>query len=658
MSPRTNDGEPEPTRRAFDRPAPTTGEPVTDGPDAGTPVTDPGHRVRPARTTGPDAGEAAAGATDRTPTAPEPGATGPGPDTEAVTAPGSDTGATETSGAVASAAVTESDADAGTDSVTGSAAVAESGAGTASDAGTEADADTSADTDAGTDSGTASAAVTESDAGAGGDAGRSGGAGSRAGDAADDDHEHERGETGEAGRGDDRVAAVRRAGAAGRRWRAAQLSACAAMLAVALTAGAVALGAVRDGRNVPVATAAAVAPGLLASGDLDASITALQAHLRAQPKDFGGWATLGLAYVEQARTKGDPSRYPQADQALGRSLALRPDNDQALAGRAALAAARHDFARALELADRALEQNPYSERALCSRIDALVELGRYADADAAVRTADERRPGVPVFTRYAYVHELRGDVATARRVLDRALAASTSPGDIAYVASQLGQLAWNQGDYASALTHYARALAADENYLPALEGRARAQAASGRRAEAIKGLELIVARYPLPGPLVELGELYEARGAEGDRAKAEDQYSLVDAWTAIARANGVNADLDTALAAADHGGRATALRAARDDWSRRHTVHTADALAWALHVNGKDAEALPYARQATATGYRNAAFLYHRGMIEKATGHAADARTHLAAALKLNPGFSPLGAREARTALETLEASK
>lgn len=287
-----------------------------------------------------------------------------------------------------------------------------------------------------------------------------------------------------------------------------------------------------------------------------------------------------------------------------------------------------------------------------------MELGRYADAEEAARTADERQPGVPVFTRYAYVHELRGDVATARRVLDRALAASTSPGDIAYVASQLGQLAWNQGDYTTALSHYARALAADENYLPALEGRARAQAASGQQAEAVKGLELIVARYPLPGPLVELGELYEARGGAGDAAKAENQYLLVDAWTAIARANGVNADLDTALAAADHGDRATALRAARADWARRHTVHTADALAWALHVNGKDAEALPYARQATATGYHNASFLYHRGVIEKATGHPADARTHLSAALKLNPGFSPLGAREARAALKTLEASK
>lgn len=455
---------------------------------------------------------------------------------------------------------------------------------------------------------------------------------------------------------DQRVVAVRRVGEAGRRWRAAQLGGCAALLAIAFTAGSIAVGAVRDGGTAVVASApAAVSPELLTGGDLDASITALQAHLRDQPRDFGGWATLGLAYVEQARTKGDPSRYPQAERALKRSLGLAPDNDKALAGRAALAAARHDFEDALTYADRALKQNPYSERALSSRIDALVELGRYDDASKAADLADERRPGIPVFTRYAYVHELRGDVSTARRVLEQALASATVPGDVAYVATALGQLAWNQGEYETALTHYARALAADDTYLPALEGRARTQAASGDLAAAIKGMEAVVARYPLPGPLVELGELYEARGADGDRAKAGDQYTLVDAWTALARAGGVNADLDTALAAADHGDRAEALRAARAEWARRHTVHTADALAWALHVNGRDQEALPYARRATATGYRNAAFRYHRGVIEHATGNEQEARTHLKAALDLNPGFSPLGAREARRTLEAAQ---
>ncbi|MEY7980053.1 tetratricopeptide repeat protein, partial [Streptomyces pilosus] len=414
----------------------------------------------------------------------------------------------------------------------------------------------------------------------------------------------------------------------------------------------------RDGGRDAAPAGGAFAAGALTGGDLGAGIRSLQEHLRIQPRDHGGWATLGTAYVEQARTEGDPSRYPQAERALARSLALEKDNEPALAGRAALAAARHDFTGALEHADRALERNPYSERALCTRVDALVELGRYEEAARAAVTADRRRPGVPVFTRYAYVRELRGDVRSAREVLGRALESASSPADVAYVATALGQLAWNQGEYGTALTHYARALAADEDHLPALEGRARAQAASGDRAGAVRTLEQVVARSPLPGPLVALGELYEARGGEGDRAKARDQYALVDAWTSLARVGGVDVDLDTALAAADHGDAGEALRAARAEWDRRRSVHTADALAWALYVNGRHQEALPLARRATATGYRNAVFLYHRGMIEKAAGQDRAARDSLTAALELNPGFSPVGAAAARAALEDLEAAR
>ncbi|MFF3487036.1 tetratricopeptide repeat protein [Streptomyces sp. NPDC002701] len=458
------------------------------------------------------------------------------------------------------------------------------------------------------------------------------------------------------------VNGVRGAGAEGRRetgrHRVLQLAACVLALAVAMTAGAVVLGGRGDRGTDTVSAAPELAPELLASGTLASGISALQSHLKAQPEDFGGWATLGVAYVEQARTNGDPSRYPQAQRALERSLRLRPDNDPALAGRAALAAARHEFPQALRYADRALDENAFNERALSVRIDALVELGRYKEASKAADQADSRRPGVPVFTRYAYVRELRGDVRTARRVLEQALAGATAPGDIAYVASSLGQLSWREGAYGTALTYYERALRADGTYLPALEGRARAQAANGDTAAAIAGMEEVVARFPLPGPLVVLGELYEARDGTGDRVTARDQYALVNAWTALARANGVNADLDTALAAADHGDRKAALRAARAEWERRRTVHTADALAWALHVNGRDDEALPYARRATATGYRDATFRYHRGMIEHATGHEKEARDSLSSALRLNPGFSPVGAKLAERTLRALGGAR
>ncbi|MFD4142331.1 tetratricopeptide repeat protein [Streptomyces sp. NPDC058572] len=440
-------------------------------------------------------------------------------------------------------------------------------------------------------------------------------------------------------------------------WRIRGLLFPAWTLALALTVGAVVSGgADQQPSAARTAAPAADAPfDRIGTGDLARGITGLQTHLRTRPKDDRAWATLGAAYVEQARTSGDPTRYPQADKALARSLELRPrDNDAALAGRAALAAARHDFTQALRDAEAALKVNPFGERALASRIDALVELGRYSEALAAAKEADGRRPGIPVFTRYAYVLELRGDVTGARRVLNTAMNSASSPGDVAYVATATGQLEWSQGAYAPALKNFTTALEADPEYLPALEGRARAHAARGDTESAVSGLEAVVDQLPLPGHLVALGELYEAAGRTSD---ARAQYELIGDWTELARANGVDTDLDTALALADHGDKAQALTAARTEWAKRRTVHTADALAWALHVNGRSAQAMEYLSTSAPRGCRNAVFLYHRGMIERAAGRPAAARASLAAALEINPGFSPVGSRAARTALRSLEAS-
>ncbi|NGN68729.1 tetratricopeptide repeat protein [Streptomyces sp. A7024] len=434
-------------------------------------------------------------------------------------------------------------------------------------------------------------------------------------------------------------------GAAGNR-RAFRRAAAVVAAAIALTTGALVLGGAPqdDSSGGPRRPLAGAGP---------AGVPALQAHLKAQPKDHAAWAGLAAAYIEQARTTGDPSRYPEAERALDRSLRLRPGggNDAALAGRAALAAARHDFPAALSAARRALAVNPYSERALATRVDALVELGRYDAAMRAAKTADLRRPGVPVFTRYAYVLELRGDVTGARRVLTRAADSARAPGDIAYVATQLGQLAWSQGQYATARRHYATALRAEPGSIAALSGRARTLAATGDTNAAIRDLRTVVQKAPLPSELALLGELYEATGR--DRA-AREQYRLIDDWAALARAAGVSADLDTAVAAADHGDPAVALRAARAEWQRRQTVHTADALAWALHANGRDREALRYARVATAQGYRWAPFMYHRAVIEGSQGMRKPLAAHLRQALEWNPAFSVTDAPRARKTLEGL----
>ncbi|MET9294267.1 hypothetical protein [Streptomyces sp. NPDC003077] len=407
-----------------------------------------------------------------------------------------------------------------------------------------------------------------------------------------------------------------------------------------------------QGRDAPALrgdTGGSVVLPLTGEG-LDRRLDALRRHLRAQPRDAANWAALGVACVEQARRTADPGLYGQAQRALARSLALSPApvNSGALAGQAALAAARHDFRAALRLADRSLAVSPYGELGLVIRVDALVELGRYDAAHRAALRADARHPGIPAFSRLAYVAELRGERATARRVLEQALAPASDPGDIAHVATALGELSRAEGKSGPALRWYATALRAEPGYLPALLGRGQVRAARGDLAGAARDLEAVTARQPLPAYLALLGEVYAARG---DGRAAARQYAALGAWTRLARAQRVNTDLDTALVAADHGDRAQALRAARAEWDRRHTVHTADALAWALHRRGRDAAALPLARQATETltkgGYRNASFLYHRAEIEHALGRDADARTHGRAALALDTALTP----EARTAL-------
>ena len=396
----------------------------------------------------------------------------------------------------------------------------------------------------------------------------------------------------------------------------------------------------------------AAAFGQLSAASLTEGIGQLQQHLRAQPRDATGWATLGLSYVEQARLTADPAYYPKAAAALAQALRVRPrDNDAAHAGLAALAAARHDFATALSEADRSLAINPFGARALAVRIDALVELGRYPAAMAAATHADRIAPGIPVFTRLAYVNELYGRTAEAHRVLELALTSADDPGDLAYVHAQLGELAWSHGDVAGAGAEFGAALRADPGYLAAVEGRARVRAAAGDVTGALRDLQAVVTRLPLPGYLTEYGELLTSVGRP---AEAGRQYAVARTWVTLAKASGVATDLETALFAADHGDQRAALRAARAEWARRHSVHVADALAWALHANGRDAEALAYARRANGLGYRNAMFRYHQAMIEKSLGRAADARRDLAAALRLNPNFSALHAPLAKAALTSL----
>jgi tetratricopeptide (TPR) repeat protein len=128
----------------------------------------------------------------------------------------------------------------------------------------------------------------------------------------------------------------------------------------------------------------------------------------------------------------------------------------------------------------------------------------------------------------------------------------------------------------------------------------------------------------------------------------------VRASAALLREQGVDVDVELALFQADHGEVAAALSAAQAAHARRPSIWVNDALAWTLHVAGRDAEALPYADQALRLGTRTAMSYYHRGAIHAALGHATQAKADVSTALAINPHFSTRHAPEAKRLLAGL----
>ena len=79
----------------------------------------------------------------------------------------------------------------------------------------------------------------------------------------------------------------------------------------------------------------------------------LEAAVKARPDDLKSLQALGAAYVQHVAVGGDVSEYNRADEVLARAEALAPADYRTLLRQGYLALARHDFARARELGNRA-----------------------------------------------------------------------------------------------------------------------------------------------------------------------------------------------------------------------------------------------------------------------------------------------------------------
>ncbi len=381
------------------------------------------------------------------------------------------------------------------------------------------------------------------------------------------------------------------------------------------------------------------------------------ARLKPDTTDYLTLTTLAGAYLAQARETGDAAAYARAEEALRRALALNPRYEPAHALLGSVLIGQHAFADALGRAETALAADPDAPQALAAAGDAHLELGHYAEAEAAYSRLLDVAPGGPVYSRLARLAWLNGQPDEAvdwmRRAADEAVALDLGGETLAWYRFQLGELYFNQGDLRRAARWYGEADQALPGYYLASAGLGKVEAARGDLDAAIARYEALVGRLPQPGFVATLGDLY---ALSGDMEAARRQYDTIAFLQQLDAAQRVLYDRAVAVFYANHNVELdTALAYAESELAARQDIYAYDTLAWALYRLGRLDEARAASDRALALGTPDAQLHYHAGLIAAAQGDAGRATTLLRHALELNPHFDLLQAEEARAALAALE---
>jgi tetratricopeptide (TPR) repeat protein len=390
------------------------------------------------------------------------------------------------------------------------------------------------------------------------------------------------------------------------------------------------------------------------TSDTDRRIAFWQARIAANARDDISWTYLGDLFEIKGRQTGDIANYISARDAYAKALDIAPASAAAAIGASRIASTLHDFVGAQAGATQVLESNPNATGALAIIFDASLELGELDTAQHALTLLENRSQTPAVTGREARLDFIRGDTASALRLSAQAVTDSVNAGDpptsIGFYNFAHAEYALFAGDLDTAQASYAAALTALPGYPLALYGEGRVAYAKGDITHAIALLEAATSALPRPDMVAFLGDLYSLSGNATD---AQKQYDTVEFIHGLAAQGGAKVyDREYVNFLADHGRSLdTAVELASSELVARKDVYGYDALAWAQHAAGDDADALTNARLSLASGTQDARLLIHAGLIELANGLTTDGQAHLSAGLALNPSFSPLVVEAAKAAL-------
>jgi tetratricopeptide (TPR) repeat protein len=385
----------------------------------------------------------------------------------------------------------------------------------------------------------------------------------------------------------------------------------------------------------------------------DRQIQKAEARIKSNPSSAEAYSLLAAAYMQKSRETGDFSFNTRAEAALTRSLEINPNDSGVLTLRATLLLTYHRFREALAEAKRLEATNGPNADVYGVMTDALVELGDYQEAIKTAQKMINLRPDSASYSRVSYLRALHGDLEGAIEAMRIAVKAAdpNNPESAGWYRVHLGLELMNSGKRQEGEREVDVALRVFPDYHLALNAKGRARVAAGDFQGAIEFYKRSQERVPLPDTVIALGDLYTKLGRAEE---AKKQYQLGQ-FIESAGASASTYSRQLALFWADHDMKLDqALEIMRRERSVRADIYTSDALAWCLFKKGQAQEARNEIDSALRLGTRDAAILYHAGMIYSSLDDRRCGAKYLQQALAINPSFNVLQAEVAHQTLDTL----
>ncbi|MBV9501767.1 MAG: tetratricopeptide repeat protein [Acidobacteriaceae bacterium] len=363
------------------------------------------------------------------------------------------------------------------------------------------------------------------------------------------------------------------------------------------------------------------------------SIRRAEEMIVKHPTFYEPYNALAMAEARRARGTSDVKYYADAEKALAKSFELSPNNYEGLKIRTWLLLGRHEFAQALEAAQKLNRRTPDDVIVYGYLADANAELGNYKAAEIAAQWMLNLRPGnVPGLTRGAYLRELFGDLEGAVDFMRTAYDATPTNEveDRAWLLTQIAHLYLQMGDLTKAEMCANGALGVFPDYHYALGTLGQIRLAQKRYNEAA---DLMARRYSRAPHAENLYAWAKALKLAGKADEAASNFAAFEKRSVAESAMADNSNHELVFYYADELNKpAEALRIAQMEAARRQDVHTLDCLAWALHVNHRDREALERIDEALAVGVKDPEILSHAAAINLNLNERAGAQSQITSA--------------------------